>query len=292
MRQGAFPVKRVFDKRGWAPFDRTNRHYPEREPMGLTRSGFGLCACASLLVLAACGQNTAAPSPPPVATAFAPAVEPVSPANTDALNRAFEAAYGRAATATVSYGAHRLMFTPSALIDLSPSIVALIANGEGNFTDYDCASCTGVVRVDYLRRTSDRDFTSLGHWDLHASGVSFGLTAPWRLRTDLDNVPVLLFVTDESGEGCASTHLSIVALTAAGAVDAGTSILNSSKQVIDGVTSRGDYQYRGALSPLTKGQSFAIDYSGTAVQRVVFTKGADGKFESPGGGSQNFPPVC
>ncbi len=260
-----------------------------------TLSGLSL-----LILLVACGEKmrTAAPSAAP--PAFTPAVEPVTPANTADLNKAFLAAFGTAAPATIGFPAaqdgsttdHQLQFTPSALIDLSPGVVALVSNGEGNFTNYTCDACAGQVSVDYLRRTPDGVFMKLGHWDLKAGSVSFGLTAPWTLRNDIDTVPVLLFAADEAAQGCTSTLIGLVELAPAAAIDAGSAILNSGKQAEDGVASPGDYQYSGKLTPLAKGQSFAIDYSGTSSLRVVFTKGADGQYQPPGGGPQTNPPVC
>ena len=260
-----------------------------------------LSALSFLIVLAACGEKTKTVAPLPAAPQpFTPAVEPVTPANTAALNQAFLAAFGAPAPATIGFPAapdgstmdHRLQFTPSALIDVAPGVVALVSNGEGNFTNYTCDACTGQVSVDYLRRAPDGGFMKLGHWNLKAGAVSFGLTAPWTLRNDLDAVPVLLFAADEAAQGCTSTRLGLVRLTPAAAVDAGSAILNSGKQAEDGVVSPGDYQYSGKLTPLAKGQSFAIDYSGTSSLRVVFTKGADGQFLPPGGGAQTSPPVC
>ncbi len=264
--------------------------------MGVPR----LSALSFLIVLAACGEKAKTVAPPAAPPPFSPAVEPVTPANTAALNRAFVAAFGTPAPATIGFPAaadgstldHQLQFTPSALIDLSPGVVALVSNGEGNFTNYDCDACAGQVSVDYLRRTSNGGFMKLGHWDLKAGAVSFGLTAPWTLRNDLDTVPVLLFAADEAAQGCTSTLVSLVELTPAAVTDAGSAILNSGKQAVDGAASPGDYQYSGKLTPLAKGQSFAIDYSGSSSLHVVFTKGADGNFDAPGGGPQTNPPVC
>lgn len=260
-----------------------------------------LSALSLLILLAACGEKSKTAAPPPVAPAsFTPAVEPVTPANTAALNKAFLAAFGTPAPARIGFPAapdgstmdHQLQFTPSALIDLSPGVVALVSNGEGSFTNYTCDACAGQVSVDYLRRTPDGGFMKLGHWDPKAGAVSFGLTAPWTVRNDLDTVPMLLFAADEAAQGCTSTLVSLVDLSPAAATDAGSAILNSGRQAVGGVASPGDYQYSGKLTPLTKGQSFAIDYTGTATVRVVFARGADGKFHPPGGGPQTNPPVC
>jgi hypothetical protein len=252
---------------------------------------------AAALALAGCGPRaTAVPPAPAAPPPFVASVEPVTTANTAALNQAFEVAFGVAAPATVSVatgsGKHQLQYLPAALIDLSPNLVALISNGEGNFTNYICAACAGQVSVDYLRRTANGGFAKLGHWDLEAVGVSFGLTAPWTLRTDLDDAPLMLFATDEAGQGCTSTMINLVALAPAGAIDAGQVVLNSGRQVLSGAGSPGDYQYAGKLTPIARGRSFAIDYSGARPLRVVFTKGADGKFGPPGGDAQTNPPVC
>ena len=246
-----------------------------------------------VLTLAACGERPRAAAPPPLEPPpFTPAVEPVTPPNTASLSEAFEAAFGTAEPATIAIADHKLQFLPSALIDLSPEVAALVSRGEGNFTDYTCAACSGQVSVDYLRRTPDGGFVKLGHWDVKAGAVSFGLTAPWALRNDLDTTPVLLFAADEAAQGCTSTLVSVVELTPTGAVDAGSAILNSGKQAKSGMVSPGDYQYSGKLTPLVRGQAFAIDYTGSASLRVVFTKGSDGKFAPPGGGLQTDPPTC
>lgn len=265
--------------------------------MGVTR----LFALSLLMLAAACGKNATTAAPPPsVRPPFTPAVEPVTPANTDSLNRAFQVAFGTPAPAIIGFPAapdgstmdHKLQFTPSALIDMSPGVVALVSNGEGNFTNYTCDACAGQVSVDYLRRTPDGGFMKLGRWDLKAGAVSFGLTAPWTLRNDLDTVPVLLFAADEAAQGCTSTLFSLVELAPGAAIDAGSAILNSGKQAVDGIATPGDYQYSGRLTPLAKGESFAIDYTGTSSLHIVFTKGADGQFRPPGGGPQTTPPVC
>jgi hypothetical protein len=257
------------------------------------------------LFAAACGQGQgakpAAPaaganpsSPPP---AFTPVVEPT--ANNAAMVQAFMAAFPGAPPFTIGYPAapdgstmaHSLQFTPSALIDLSPTVVALVSKGEGTNTNYTCEACAGAVSIDYLQR-GPQGFSHLGHWDLQGGSENQGETAPWTLRNDIDTVPVLVFVYIQGEQGCTSTLDSFIELTPAGAKDAGSAILNSGHQAQDGVVSSGDYQYSGALSVLVKGQSLAVDYTGSASQRVVFSKGADGKFELPGDGPQSFPPVC
>ena len=258
------------------------------------------------LFAAACGQGQgakpAAPaagaSPPSQPPAFTPVVEPT--ANNAALVQAFMGAFPGPPPFTIGYPAaadgstmdHSLQFTPSALIDLSPTVVALVSKGEGTNTNYTCEACAGAVSIDYLQR-GPQGFTShLGHWDLKAGAANEGVTTPWTLRNDIDTVPVLVFVDVEGEQGCTSTMDSFVELTPAGAKDAGSAIINSGLQAQDGVVSPGDYEYSGALSVLVKGQSLAVDYTGSASQRVVFSKGADGKFELPEDAPQSFPPVC
>jgi hypothetical protein len=269
-----------------------------------------LCAIPLVLVLAACGQGTKtaaitpaaapAPAPPP---AFTPVVENASAAT---LAAAFQAAFGAPAPAILGFNPdansnsvqtdaanpdHTLQFAPTGLIDLSPGVVALVSKGTGDATNYTCDACGGTASVDYLQR-GPQGFTKLGHWIVHSGAMSFGESAPWTLRNDLDSVPMVVFTVDGGVQGCQSTFENFVELTHAGPKEVGSAFIASSRQQQDGTFTPGDYQYVGALWAPAKGQTLEVDYTGTATVRVVFTKGADGQFHPPGGGPQTNPPVC
>ncbi len=192
---------------------------------------------------------------------------PPTPAR-DALHQAFEAAYGKPAPyATIDDSDDHVVYSPQALIDVAPGVVALISKKE---IPDGCRRCGGALGVDYLRHTPT-GFQRLGHWPDIGGVGDYGHALPWSLRADLENGPTLVTRRDLHEGACSSEKAELISLRVdkpvkSAEVTTATTYTASAAEHLpaSGVT--------GAIKPLVKGKSFVVTLSGAEHARQVYRR--------------------
>jgi hypothetical protein len=250
-------------------------------------------------VAAGCGPSSRSPNATVSPAPATPAVEAATAQNGADLLTAFRVAFGAPApyVTKVNVGdqynpeLETLSFTPQAFINLGPGLVALVSKGEGASTGNDAHASAGALTVHYLR-LDQNGFTLLGRWTVPGSGIGYGLPAPWTLRSDLDDDPVMLLQAEDSGMGCYGETDTLFALTPTGPEKRVSFLRISENKQDDASSSSQNFKYDGAIVPIARGASFAVDYTGTLNKRVVFTKMPDGTFMNTADPGSTFPPGC
>ena len=158
------------------------------------QSLFWAVACAALVVCASCGQGPASGSAAPTGTTVADA---------------FAVAFGKPAPyATVNDGGDHVVYTPQALLDVSPGVVALVSKEE---IPDGCKGCAGALTIDYLKR-GPSGFTRLGSWPGIGGNGLFGKVLPWSIRTDIDDGLTLVTRNDQTDGPCSATLEELITL--------------------------------------------------------------------------------
>ncbi len=148
------------------------------------------------------------------------------------------------------------------------------------------------MTIHYLRH-SPTGFTVLGHWTIAAGGTDYGKMVPWNVRTDLDDVPTMLLTNHYGGMGCSSETDTIVALTPTGPEERLRFTVQSSYQRdFDIKHGPGDYNYTGKIVPMVRGRQFAVNFTGTRSQQVIYNKQPDGTYFNNDTNTSDFPPGC
>lgn len=223
---------------------------------------------------AAPALSSAAPTPPRVVSA--------TPASGGDLLRAFSAAFGQPAPYRVTdKDGSVLEYTPEAFIDVEPGVVALVSKGE---EPDGCHACTGTIALHYLRRKAD-GFEVLGSWPQAGGGADWGKAAPWKLRTDIDDYPVMATEASDMGQGCQVSTVDLIELTPTGPKTVAQNVLTAVDNEREGdVADRDLVSYEGEIRPIARGKSFEVilkETDGDKTVRTVYTKAGDA-FERDG----------
>lgn len=207
----------------------------------------------ALAVLSACSQSPAAKS-----------------GATGPLAGAFQAAFGKPAPyATIDDSGDNVTYTPQALDDVAPGVVALISKGE---IPSGCFACAGSLSIDYLKHDAS-GYHRLGSWpDLAGKGQS-GKALPWTIRTDLDNGPTLVTTRQEKDQFCSATLQELVTLTPRRPVKIATVVIATT--FAPAAAGEVGPHVAGKIVPIERGQRFAVQLSGTDSVRQVFTRKGD-----------------
>jgi hypothetical protein len=209
---------------------------------------------AAVVLAAGCQPKATAPPPP-----------------RDALHHAFEAAFGKPAPlATIDDSDDHVVYTPQALIDVGPGVVALVSRKE---IPDGCRRCGGALGVDYLKRTP-AGFRRLGHWPDIGGVGAYGRVLPWALRTDLEDGPTLITRRATHEGACSSVKAELISLRADKPVKSAevTTATAYTASAAEHLPATG---VSGAIRPLVKGKSFVVTLSGTEHARQVFRREGD-----------------
>ena len=218
---------------------------------------------AGALACAACGGPSASAPPAP----------------SDALHEAFEAAFGKPAPyASLDDSGDRVVYTPQALISVAPGTVALVSKGE---IPGGCKACAGSLNIDYLRQ-SPAGFARLGSWP-HIAGLGpWGAALPWTVRADLDDGPTLVTRLDDREATCSATTNELITLRPSGPVKIATVVVATALRPGPGESWPARH-VAGTITPIVRGQRFAVVLRGTDPLRQVFERHGEVFTTSEGG---------
>lgn len=242
----------------------------------ITRTGsagmkFRVLIGLSALLLFGCqkGQNGQPNTSTSIAAAKPnPRVSDVSPSNGADLMSAFKVAFGGPAPFTKeTESGDQVVYSPQAFINIEPGVVALISKGE---IPQGCHACYGATSIHYLKKEAD-GYSLLGAWQDISGKAPWGKAAPWSVRTDIDDSPMLVFETDDGGQGASIGTYDLVALTPVGPVVRAEDITVSSGNS----ESTPPCMESGILLPIERGHRFAIQFSGTKSYRATYTRYGD-----------------
>ena len=212
-------------------------------------------AAALLLAVAGCGRNPATRGPPP----------PSGP-----LQTAFTVAFGKPAPyATLDDDGDHVVYSPQALVELDPGVVALISKEE---IPGGCEACAGSLTIAYLRR-GPSGFSRISAWPEVGGKGRFGATLPWTIRTDLDDGPTLVTRDDHKERDCAATMEELITLRPAGPVKIATLVTAMAYDPKPGEKTAP--RLTGKITPLARGKRFVVVFSGTDSFRQLFRREGD-----------------
>jgi hypothetical protein len=186
------------------------------------------------------------------------------------LERAFQAAYGAPAPyTTIDDSGDHVTYSPQAIEEVAPGVVALIAKGE---IDNGCRACGGALSIFYLKHDA-AGFSRLGSWPDIAGKGEFGKALPWTIRTDLDNGPTLVTTRQQMDPACSATLQELITLTPKAPVKIATVVVATAlaSETAGGVGSH----VEGKIAPLERGQRFVVELTGTDPVRQVYTRQGD-----------------
>lgn len=192
------------------------------------------------------------------------------PAGGTPLEDAFLAAYGKPAPyETIDDSGDHVTYTPQALEDVSPGVVALISKGE--IAD-GCYACGGALSIDYLRHDT-AGYHRMGSWPAFAGKGQSGRALPWTIRTDLDNGPTLVTTRDQKDPSCSATLQELVTLTPTRPVKIATVVVATTLSPDD--QGRGGGTETGKVTPIERGKRFAVVLTGFDNLRQVYVRQGD-----------------
>jgi hypothetical protein len=206
----------------------------------------------ALAMLGACSQAPKAATPP---TGGAP------------LQDAFLAAYGKPAPyESIDDSGDHVTYTPQALEDVAPGVVALISKGE--IAD-GCYACGGSLSIDYLKHDA-AGYHRMSSWPDFAGRGQSGKALPWTIRTDLDNGPTLVTTRDQKDPACSATLQELVTLAPTRPVKIATVVVATKLAPDD--KGRGGGEVTGKVAPIERGKRFAVILSGSESVRQVYVR--------------------
>jgi hypothetical protein len=185
--------------------------------------------------------------------------------------KAFLAAFGHAAPyAIMASGAAakkptKFIYTPGALVDVAPGMVALISNGKG-----DCDTCSGTLAIHYLKRTG-KDYSLIKAWPVIGTGQSVS----WTSRPNLEGGPAILASHDEGAENCRQTVSQLIALTPDRPVMRANLLMMVNYAPPPDPDRSPGYAVKAKIVAVEKGKSFALQYAGTWSLRVDYDRKGD-----------------
>ena len=217
--------------------------------------GARLAAAAAMIVFGSCSPKPTTHGPPP----------PSGP-----LQDAFTVAFGKPAPwATLNDDGDHVVYTPQALIEVGPGVVALVSKEE---IPGGCKACAGSLTIDYLRRGS-AGFGRLKSWPEVGGKGRYGAALPWTVRTDLDDGPTLVTRDDHKEGSCSATMEELITLRPAGPMKIATLVTAMAYDPRPGERTAPHLSSR--IMPLVRGQRFAVVFSGTTAFRQVFKREGD-----------------
>ena len=201
--------------------------------------------------------------------ACSPAAKSVGAVGTP-LERAFQAAYGAPAPyTTLDDSGDHVTYSPQAIEEVAPGVVALIAKGE---IEGGCRACGGALSIFYLKHDAS-GFVRQGSWpDIGGKG-EFGKALPWTIRTDIDDGPTLVTTRQQMDPSCSATLQELITLRPKAPVKIATVVTASAlaSETDGGVGPH----VEGKIAPLERGQRFVVELSGTDPARQVYTRQGD-----------------
>jgi hypothetical protein len=220
--------------------------------MGLRTTATGLTAAATLSVASACSEKPAAHGPP----------APSGP-----LQDAFTVAFGKPAPyATLNNDDDHVIYSPEALIDVAPGVVALIAKEE---IPGGCKACAGSLTIAYLRR-GPSGFGRIRSWPEVGGKGRYGAALPWTTRTDLDDGPTLVTRDDHKEGDCRATMEELITLRPAGPVKIATLVTAMAYDPKPGEKTAP--HLTSMIVPQQRGKRFVVVFTGTSSFRQVFRR--------------------
>ena len=201
--------------------------------------------------------------------ACSPAAKSVGAVGTP-LERAFQAAYGAPAPyTTLDDSGDHVTYSPQAIEEVAPGVVALIAKGE---IEGGCRACGGALSIFYLKHDAS-GFVRQGSWpDIGGKG-EFGKALPWTIRTDIDDGPTLVTTRQQMDPTCSATLQELITLTPKAPVKIATVVVATAF----GPTADGQAggHVEGQVVPIERGKRFAVDLSGSDRVHQVYTRQGD-----------------
>jgi len=185
------------------------------------------------------------------------------------LEAAFLAAYGQPAPyTTIDDSGDHVTYSPQALEEVAPGVVALIAKGE---IPDGCRACGEDLSIFYLQHDAS-GFSRLGSWpDIGGKG-EFGKALPWTIRTDIDNGPTLVTTRLQKDPACSATLQELITLTPKQPVKIATVVVATA--FAPASAGEAGLHVEGKVVPITRGKRFAVVLSGSdSVRQVYFRQG-------------------
>lgn len=191
-----------------------------------------------------------------------------------AMDKAFAAAFGHPAPYAMMASGEaakkpaKFTYTPGALVDVAPSLVALISKGKA-----DCDACAGVLAIHYLKR-SGGTLSLVKAWPAIGNAGVNGQSS-WTPRPDLEGGPAILASHDEFGPGCQQTYSQLIALTPDKPV-VRANLLTAVHYDPGPEPDRSPaFQAKAKILPGERGKSFALEYAGTWKLHVDYLRKGD-----------------
>ena len=214
-----------------------------------------IAATAAVIAAAACSQKPAAHGPQ---RASGP------------LQDAFKIAFGKPPPyATLDDDGDHVVYSPQALVDVGPGVVALVSKEE---IPGGCKACAGSLTIAYLKR-GPAGFSRTRSWPEVGGKGRYGAALPWTVRSDLDDGPTLVTRDDHKEGGCAATMEELITLRPAGPVRIATLVTATRYDPQPGLKNPPDIT--GRITPLVRGQRFVVVFTGTDPFRQVFRREGD-----------------
>jgi hypothetical protein len=219
--------------------------------MNATARARGAALALGFALLCACGRHQPRQAASPLLDAFA-------------------VAYGQPAPyATVDDSGDHVTYRPQSLVDVAPGVVALISKSE---IPGGCKACGGALSVHYLKHDAS-GYSRVGAWpDIGGKG-EWGRALAWTMRTDIDDGPTMVTTKVEKDPACSATLQELITLTPRGPVKIATVIVATAFGP-DPDGRPGDH-VAGTVTPIVRGQRFAVQLSGSASVRQVYSRQGD-----------------
>jgi hypothetical protein len=216
------------------------------------RATITAAALAALSIAGACARKPAAHGPA---------------APSDPLQDAFTAAFGKPAPfETLDDSDDHVVYSPQALIDLGPGVVALVSKEE---IPGGCEACAGSLTVAYLKRDAS-GFSRLRSWPEVGGKGRYGGALPWTIRTDIDDGPTLVTRDDHKEGDCRATMEELITLRPSGPVKIATLVTAMAYDPKPGERTAPHLTSR--IVPQQRGKRFVVVFTGTPSFRQVFKR--------------------
>ncbi len=185
--------------------------------------------------------------------------------------QAFAVAFGKPAPyATLDDGGDRVVYSPQALIDVAPTVVALVSKGE---LPGGCEACAGALTIHYLKH-GPLGFSRIRTWAGVGGRGRFGAVLPWTVRNDIDNGPTLVTREEVSERGCSATTEELITLTPKGPVKIAAIVISTVYTPTPDAPGASDH-LSGKIEPIVRGERFAVVLTGTETVRQMFKREGD-----------------